>query len=126
MHRINTDSSFVVTRRTDPKTLEEAKTRLAKNSNNSSKPPSSDPPWIKRPPKKEPTGRKQGGQPGHEGHYRKLVPPERVDKVENCHPDACENCARQLDPAKDRQVGEPVRHQVSEIPKVEAHVTEQR
>jgi len=141
MHGINTD----------PKTLDEAKTtitalierllaleernrileervreleaRLAKNSNNSSKPPSSDPPWVKRPPKKEKTGRKQGGQPGHEGHFRKMVTP---NEIKDYFPDQCGGCAKGLDPARDKAVGEPVRHQVTETPKVEPQVTEHR
>jgi len=39
------------------------KAQLAKNSTNSSKPPSSDPPNVERP-KAPPSGRKPGGQPG--------------------------------------------------------------
>jgi hypothetical protein len=46
--------------------------RLNQTSRNSSKPPSSDPPQAKPRAAKEPTGRKPGGQPGHEGHGRKL------------------------------------------------------
>lgn len=103
--------------------VRELEARLAKNSNNSSKPPSSDPPWVKRPPKKEKTGRKQGGQPGHEGHFRKMVTP---NEIKDHFPDQCGGCDKGLDPARDKGVGEPVRHQVTETPKVEAHVTEHR
>src|SRR5438128_12377596 len=54
--------------------------RLGQNSTNSSRPPSSDLPGTprKRPPPAPPSGRRAGGQPGHPGHFRALVPPERV------------------------------------------------
>ncbi|MFP5261314.1 MAG: DUF6444 domain-containing protein [Blastocatellia bacterium] len=52
--------------------LAEVRERLGQNSNNSSKPPSPDPPQQRRQSQREPTGRKRGGQPGHEGRGRKL------------------------------------------------------
>ncbi len=58
----------------------ELKARLSQNSTNSSKPPSSDPPSVKRAPPKQPTGKKRGGQHGHEAHHRALVPPEKVSE----------------------------------------------
>lgn len=58
----------------------ELKARLNQNSTNSSKPPSSDPPSVKRAPPKRPTGKKRGGQHGHEAHHRALVPPEKVSE----------------------------------------------
>src|SRR5215212_2965168 len=48
--------------------VRELEARLAQNSTNSSKSPSSDPPGVVRPGKK-PKGRKRGGQPGHRGHH---------------------------------------------------------
>lgn len=53
---------------------------MRKTSTNSSAPPSSDPPSVERR-KKEPTGRKPGGQPGHEGHARVRVQLDDVDHV---------------------------------------------
>jgi transposase len=94
--------------------------QLRKSSRNSSKPPSSDAPTAAGRPKKPPTGRKAGGQPGHEQHERELVAPEKVSKIVACIPKECEDCGKALrgkDPA-------PHRHQVFELPKVEPEVTE--
>jgi transposase len=96
--------------------------RLGQNSQNSSKPPSSDPPSVSRQNNRQPSGRKRGGQPGHQGRARKLLPVEEVDTVIELRPTACQQCGRLLlgdDP-------DPVRHQVSEIPPVKAEVTEYR
>jgi transposase len=54
--------------------VEELKGQVRRNSQNSSKPPSSDGPHVKRTPPKEPSGREPGGQPAHPGHRRALVP----------------------------------------------------
>ncbi len=53
--------------------------QLNNNSNDSSKPPSQDPYRQKR--NSIPSGRKQGGQPGHPGHSRAFVPPDQVTKM---------------------------------------------
>ena len=69
--------------------LEELEERLRTDSHNSSKPPSSDPPSSPGPkgPEGRPQGeRKPGGQPGHEGKSRPLVPPEDVAQVVECRP----------------------------------------
>ena len=55
--------------------------RLNQSSRNSSKPPSSDPPNAKPRGAKDPSGRKSGGQPGHEGHGRRLKPESEVDQL---------------------------------------------
>src|SRR5215468_4928472 len=60
------------------KQLRVLRERLSQNSQNSSKPPSSDGPHVKRKPPKAPSGRKPGGQPGHPGHRRTLIPVEQV------------------------------------------------
>ena len=46
--------------------IADLETQLGQNSNNSHKPPSTDPPRTR--PAKPETGRKRGGQSGHKGH----------------------------------------------------------
>jgi transposase len=85
------------------------------NSQNSSKPPSSDPPSAPPRPPKEKSGKKRGGQPGHTRHLRELVPVEEVQEVKKWWPTKCRNpkCSHQLKPLD--QQGSPVRQQVTEI-----------
>jgi transposase len=100
----------------------ELRERLGQNSQNSSKPPSSDPPSVSRPNKYQPTGRKRGGQRGQHGQSRNLLPLEEVDAVIELRPTSCGQCGQLL-------LGEdphPVRHQVSEIPVAKTEVTEYR
>jgi transposase len=97
------------------------KEELGKSSKNSSKPPSSDGPAARAERKKKaPTGRKPGGQPGHEGHGRALVPPEKVTRRIVCKPARCTTCEAQLD----GEDPDPLRHQVFALPKVEPLVDE--
>ena len=105
--------------------IAELEARLAQNSRNSSKPPSSDLPGTGKAPI-TPTGRKRGGQPGHEPKKRDLLPPERVDQFEDHWPTICAGCEAPLPSELRTEVGEPVRHQVAELPRVQAHVTEHR
>ena len=99
--------------------------RLRQNSKNSSKPPSSDFPGGGKPPS-DPTGRKRGAQPGHEASRRELLPIERVDQVEDHWPSICEGCKTPLPTELRTEVGVPVRHQVTEMPRVQAHIIEHR
>src|SRR4051794_39770387 len=96
--------------------------RIGKNSTTSSRPPSSDLPSVKRPPPAPASGKKRGGQPGHQRKARPLVPPEQVRQVIDCKPPQCRWCHQQLhgdDP-------EPIRHQVAEVPPVLPVVDEYR
>ncbi|WP_095991971.1 IS66 family transposase [Cystobacter fuscus] len=100
----------------------ELEAQLRRNSTNSSKPPSSDPPGVRRPPR-EPTGRRAGGQPGHEFHERELLPPEQVNRViEVPAPERCHSCNEKLEGGQ-REVH---RHQMVEIPPLQPLVTEVR
>src|SRR5437870_10013460 len=57
----------------------ELERRLNRSSRNSSLPPLQDPPSAPSRPGGKGWGRGRGGQPGHEGKHRRLLPPERVD-----------------------------------------------
>lgn len=99
--------------------LTEAKNR---NSSNSSRPPSSDPPWRQRP-GKPPTGKKRGGQPGHPGACRQLVPESAVDQVVVVCPPACGHCGQDF-AAQLPQRRKYRRWQVVELPPIRPVVTE--
>jgi transposase len=101
--------------------VQELEGRLGQNSTNSSRPPSSDP--SERPPRPPapPSGRRRGGQRGHPPHQRSLIPPEQVDRVVPHWPTHCRGCQA---PLAQTAAGEPVRHQVTELPPVRAVVTE--
>jgi transposase len=97
--------------------VRELEQRLRQNSSNSSRPPSSDAPTVKRPPPKPPSGRSRGGQPGHLFHARPLLPPDHCLTLK---PRACRRCGHALqgtDPS-------PLRHQVVEMPLPKPEVTE--
>lgn len=96
------------------------------NSTLTSKPPSSDGlAGQQRARGRRVKGRRTvGGQPGHPGHHRALVPAERVERVIDLAPDTCRSCARRL--CARHAIGVPRRHQVTELPPIAAHITEYR
>ena len=98
------------------------------NSTTTSKPPSSDglAGDQRTRGRRKKSRRKAGGQPGHPGHCRPLVPVERVAAVIDLFPDACSHCQHTLAASGGESTGEPRRHQVTELPPIEAHVTEYR
>jgi transposase len=106
--------------------VQELEARLGQNSSNSSRPPSTDPPNAPKRPPAPPTGRRPGAQPGHPAHQRALVPADHVDVVVAHWPRQCRRCQAALVPEQAPVVGEPVRHQVTELPPVRAQVTEHR
>jgi transposase len=95
------------------------------SSRNSSQPPSADPPSS--PPRrgKDSSGRKQGAQPGHEGNVRELLPACAVDEVVEHWPERC-RCGHVFSEDERRPVGEPVRHQIEELPLISALLIEHR
>jgi transposase len=102
-------------------TVQHLAERVQQDSRTSSRPPSSDSPQaLAKRPRREPTGRRPGGQPGHEGHTRELVPLEEVDGVVPVKPEHCRRCQHRLQ-GEDAQ---PQRHQVTEIPLMKPVVTE--
>ena len=108
--------------------LERQLARKRKNSTNSSKPPSSDglsgEQRIRG--RKHKSKRKPGGQPGHTGHHRRMVPASEVSAVEVMLPAQCGHCGGGLpqEPATVTTEGKVRRHQVTEVPPVKAHITE--
>jgi transposase len=108
--------------------LERKVALLTRDSSNSSKPPSSDGPAAKpkarRPMKSK--KRKPGGQSGHKGANRDLIPIEEVNEVIPVFPDACDHCGAVLtrEPDSDQSNGKYWRHQVLDIPEPKQEVTE--
>ncbi len=114
--RLSTWESMVQALQEQNRALQE---QLNQTSRNSSRAPSSDPPQSQHP--SRPRGqRRRGGQPGHPGHTRNLVPVEEVDEVVVLKPDQCRGCHAPLlgdDPS-------PFRHQVIEMPPIKPVITE--
>ena len=100
--------------------------RLNRNSSNSSIPPSANPLDAPKRLPRNPTGRKQGGQPGHRGHHRLQLPPERVTEVVEYIPEKCSDCQAPLPNEVALDHPEPRRHQVAELPPTPVVITEHR
>ena len=107
--------------------IEELKTELSdyktkKNSNNSSKPPSSDLGKVKKTKSlKKGSGKKVGGQPGHKGNSMKMV--FNPDFTEGHHPCYCNCCGNDLSGIEAELLG---KRQVVDIPEIGVTVTEHR
>src|SRR5439155_18099237 len=80
----------------------------------------SDPPDRVRVRVRELSTRQRGGQRGHRGTTRQLLPVAEVDELHVCQPTHCAGCGSPLtgsDPL-------PLRHQVTELPPLKPTVTE--
>src|SRR6266571_5480827 len=104
----------------------ELEQRLNRTSRNSSLPPSQDPPSAPPRPKKPASGRRPGGQPGHEGTNRPLLRLERVDEVRDHWPERCACCAHAFGADERVEVASVQRHQLVELPPITVRVTEHR
>jgi transposase len=104
----------------------ELERRLSRSSRNSSLPPSQDPPSAPPRPRGTGSGRKRGGQHGHEGRYRRLLPPEQVDELVEHWPERCRGCAREFAGPERVDAAEPSRRQEAELPPIAVRVTEHR
>jgi len=104
----------------------ELEQRLNRSSRNSSLPPAQDPPSAPPRPQKPASGRGRGGQPGHAGRNRPLLPLAQVDEVIEHWPERCQACARAFG-ACERVDAAPVqRHQVVELPPIAVTLSEHR
>lgn len=100
----------------------ELRGKLAKNSKNSSKPPSSD--GMKKPKPKslrKPSGKNPGGQQGHSGARLEMV--EQPDHTIVHTVDACQQCGRSLESVA---AVDCRRRQVVDMPPMQLEVTEHR
>jgi transposase len=99
--------------------VQELEARLAKDSHNSGKPPSSDGLGRKTRSLRRRSGKKPGGQLGHRGETLHLV--ATPDAVVEHRPSACTTCQAPLDEA---EVLRRERRQVLDLPRVRLTVTE--
>ena len=108
--------------------------KLNRNSGNSNRPPSTESPAERllrrareqareKKRKKDEAKKKRGGQPGHEGAQRALVPVEQVDGVVHHYPAECEHCWSVLPTVEDRN---PQLSQTWELPPIRPEVIEHR
>jgi transposase len=102
-------------------TVQHVQAQLEQHARTASRPPSSDPPQARgQRPRRAPTGRRPGGQRGHDGHSRGLGPIEAVEVAIPVKPGPCPRCQHPLG-GEDPQ---PQRHPVTAIPLVRPVVTE--
>jgi transposase len=95
---------------------------VVKDSHNSSRPPSTDPPWAKRTRSlRRPSGRRPGGQRGHGGATLRLS--ARPDRIVEHRPQECRCCHA---PLLSAQVVRHLRQQVWEVVPAKLKVTEHR
>jgi transposase len=101
------------------KHIENLERRLGMNSQNSSKPPSSNPPGtpVALPQQRR---KKRGARKGHPPHLRALLPSEAVTRRIEVSPAVCPCGSTDLEKTAD----EPLRHQVVDIPPIQPEVTE--
>lgn len=99
------------------KEIEALKEKLNTNSDNSSKPPSTN--LFKSNKKKKKGKRNRGGQPGHPGVTRNLLPKSEVDHIEKHQPPSLCECGGEI-----KEMDEYSRHQVHDLPPVTTVVTE--
>ena len=101
--------------------LLELERRLGLNSNNSSKPPSSD--GLKKETRtsslRSASGKKSGGQENHKGHTLKQV--EKPDEIITHPLNTCPNCKAPLDDVTPKNI---IKRQVFDIPEPKVHIIE--
>lgn len=100
----------------------ELEAQITKDSHNSSRPPSSDPTWLKKTKSlRRPSGQKPGGQVGHRGATRRLSP--RPDRIIEHRPQECHHCHSAL---TESQIIHHHKQQVIDVVPAKLRVTEHR
>ena len=93
----------------------ELRARLGRNSQNSSKPPSSDLPGAGQGKTKSRRRKKRrGGKPGHQAHF--AAPPTHVDQTHSYRAPTCQHC--QADLSQGELTGSSTHHYVYELPEI--------
>jgi len=112
--------------------------KAAASSRNSSQPPSTDAPKTRQQRrqearakakellKKDGKQRKAGGQDGHPGAGRKLLPEDRMQEIVDHYPEECRDCGREFTEGEKVPRHGPGRHQVAELPPTAVFYTEHR
>lgn len=103
--------------------LTKLREKVEENSTNSNLPPSSDAPGRASGRKKKGGKLKRGGQKGHRGSHRQLLPPEEVDDFVDFFPAECESCWERLPEVVDSFAK---RYQHTELHGSQRHLTEYR
>ena len=98
----------------------ELRAKLGKNSQNSSKPPSTDLPGTRPAKGKRGKRRKRGGQPGRVGRFAAV--PEHVDHVKQHRARRCKHCRADL--SRGKATGTVVSHYLYELPEIRPTVTD--
>jgi transposase len=102
--------------------------KTSTSSRNSSSPPSADAPKTRQQRRAEAREkakelargdaqkRKAGGQPGHRGAGRELLPEDQMSEIVDHYPDECSGCGRGFTEGEKVPRHGPGRHQVAELP----------
>lgn len=102
--------------------------KTAPSLRNSASPPSTDAPKTRQQrraearekakelARKDGQKRKAGGQPGHPGAGRGLLPEDRMREIVDHYPDECDECGREFTEEEKVPRRGPGRHQVAELP----------
>jgi transposase len=106
------------------------------SSRTGSKPPSQDPPRTRQQRRAEARAkakellardrekRSAGGQSGHEGAGRSLLPEDQVNEFVNHYPESCRGCGHEFGAAEKVPSRRPGRRQVAELPPITVLITE--
>jgi transposase len=103
--------------------------QVRSSSRTGSKPPSQDPPKTRQQRRVEARAkakellkggvqREAGGQPGHRGSGRKLLPEDQMEEIVNHYPEECGGCGHEFSDTEKVPSRRPGRHQVADLPPI--------